>query len=94
MNVAGRDEGMDARALGVLERSSRRQDVAAIRTGQSRYAHPREFARHRVHGFRIALRSDREPGFKNIHAQFYQLGRHAEFFRNCHAAARRLLPVT
>jgi len=68
--------------------------VAAIRAGQRRHAHPREFARYRVHGFRIALRSDGKSRFENIHAQFHQLGCHAEFFRHGHAATRRLLPVT
>ena len=94
VNVAGGDEGMDARAPRVLERIGRRQDVAAVGSGQRRHAHPRKFARHRVHRFRIALRGDRKPGFENIHAQLHQLGRHAEFFRHGHAAARRLLPVT
>jgi hypothetical protein len=42
----------------------------------------------------IAFRSDGEPGLDDVHAQFLQLHRHANFLGKVHRTARRLLAIT
>ena len=93
MNVAGGDEGVDARALGVLERLGGALHVQRAAARQRRHLRPGELAADRVDGFEIAFGGDGEAGFQDVHAEFHQLARHPQLFRNGHAAARRLFAV-
>jgi hypothetical protein len=53
-----------------------------------------DLGRHRLDSVEVTLRSDRETGFEDVHAQLHQLGRHPELLRHGHAASGRLFAVS
>jgi hypothetical protein len=94
VDLAGGDEGVDARALGMLQRGCRPLHIQSAAARQGRYLCPGELAAYGADRLVVAFGGDREPGFQNVHSEFDKLTRHAQLFRYRHAAARRLLPVT
>src|SRR5439155_8861086 len=93
VDVAGRDERMDARAPGMLERSRGSFHVERAGTGQSGHRHPVERAADRIDGFEVNVRRNGKTGLENVHAQLHQLVGHAGRLGDRHAAAGRLLAI-
>ncbi len=93
MDLAGGDEGVDARPLRVRQRPGGPFHIERTAARQGGDVGPREFAADCVHRFEIAFGSDRESRFEDVHAEFHQLARHPQFLRDGHAAAGRLLAV-
>src|ERR1700691_2656207 len=94
MDVAGGEEGMNARALGVPQRVNRGLHVGPIGPSERSHVRPRELTADRIYRLRISLRGDRETGFEDIDAQFHQFRSHPEFLWHGHAASGRLFPVS
>ena len=93
MNVAGGDEGVNARAAGVRQRLGGAFHIERAAARQGRHLRPGKLAADGLHRFEIAFRGDGEAGFQDVHAEFHQFAGHAQLFRDGHAAARRLLAV-
>ena len=93
VNLAGGDEGVNARLFGVGQRLGGALHVQGAAARQRRHTGLRELAADRIHRLEIAIRSDRKARFQKVHAQVHQLPRHPQLLRNRHAAARRLFPV-
>ena len=93
VNLAGGDEGVDARLSGVGQRLGGALHVQRAAARQRRHPGLRELAADGIHGLEIAFRGDGKARFQNVHAQLHQLPRHAQLLRNRHAAAGRLFAV-
>ena len=93
VDVAGRDEGVDARAHGALERLRRALDVLSSGAREAADAGLLEIARHRAHRLEIALARDREARLDHVDAEPLELARERQLLVQVHAAARRLLAV-
>lgn len=55
MNVAGRNERVDTRTLGVFERLCRPLDIQCVGARKRRHLHPLELPADGVHGFEVAF---------------------------------------
>src|SRR5579884_2941036 len=93
MDVAGGDEGVDARPAGVLQRCGGTLDVAGAGPAERGDLYPRELAAYGLHGFKVALRSYGKAGLEDIDAKLHQLLRHAQLLGYGHAASGRLFAV-
>ena len=93
VDVRGRDEGVDARALGVLDRLVGGVDVRHVRARQARDDRALDRARDRLHGLEVARRGDREPGLDDVDAQAGELLRDLELLAGVERDAGRLLAV-
>ena len=87
VNIAGGDEGVNARTLGVFQRGGGALDIEGTGTGQGSDLHPGILAADGVHGFKVAIGGDRETGFQDIDAELHQLAGHAKLLGNRHAAS-------
>src|SRR3989449_11756970 len=85
---------MDARPLRFLQGFPGAVDVQRHGPREGGNIGPADFSRDRLHGLKIALRSNREPGFHDVHTQAVELPGHLEFLSLVHAATRRLLAVS
>src|SRR5580704_16685385 len=93
MNFACRDEGVDARTPGLLQRAGRSLDIQLVRPRESCYLNPGELTTHRIHCFVISLRCDREPGFEDVDAEIDQLPCQPQLLGYGHATAGRLFTI-
>jgi hypothetical protein len=93
MDVAGSDEGVQARPFRLIQSTGGAFHVEVASAGECRHARLRELPADRVDRFEVSLGSNGEPGFEDIDAEFDQFSCHAEFFRNRHAASGRLFAV-
>src|SRR5207253_2095636 len=93
VNVAGRDEGVDARALRILDRVPGRVDVLLGRARQAADHGAFDLARDRLHRLEVTRRGDREPGLDHVHAQARELVGDLELLLLVERYARRLLAV-
>ena len=94
MNVAGGHEGVNARALCVLERFGSAFNIELGAARECRDLHPGEFFADGLDGFEVALRGDGEAGFEDVDTEVDDLGADAEFFGDGHRTARRLFAIT
>jgi len=93
VDVAGRDEGVNAGPLGRLERPGGSFHVQRAGAGQGGNRNPGELAAHCGNGLEIAVGGNGKPRFDHVDSQFHQFVRHAQLLGNCHAAAGRLLAI-
>ena len=93
VDVAGGDEGVDARALGVLDRVPGGVDVLLAGAGEAADHGALDLARDRLHGLEVAGRGDREAGLDHVHAEPRELVRDLELLLPVERDARRLLAV-
>src|SRR6185312_6593902 len=85
---------MDARALGIAQGLARTLHIFFLAAGQGRNAWTANLARDKLHRGEVAVRGNGEAGFEHIDAQLVERLRHAQLFRDVHAASGRLLAVT
>ena len=69
VDVAGRDEGVDARALGVAHRVPGRLDVLLAGAREAADHGAFDLARDRLHRLEVARRGDRKARLDHVHAQ-------------------------
>ncbi len=93
MDVGGRHERVDARALGVFDGLPARADIALGAAGQAADDGALHLAGDRLHGGEISGAAGREAGFDHVYAQAHQLMGDLQLLRRVQAAARRLLAV-
>ena len=93
MNIGGRDESMNARLLGALDRFQSAVDIALLGARQADDARPANLLADPAHRFEIAVRRGGKAGFDHVDAEFLQLARDHDFLLHGHARARRLLAV-
>ena len=97
VDVGGRDERVDARPLGVLDRIPGGVDVGHVRPGQAgddRGTSVRIGAGDRLHRLEVARRGDREAGLDHVDAQPRQLLGDLQLLLRVQRDPRRLLAVT
>jgi hypothetical protein len=73
VDVGGRDEGVDARALGVAYRLPRAFYVRRVSARQPGDDRTMNLARDGPHGLKVPGRGDREPGLDDVDAQAREL---------------------
>ena len=93
VDVRRRDEGVDARALGVAHRLPRALDVGRVGAGQAGDDRSMDLAGDRLHGLEVAGRGDREAGLDDVDAQARELVGDLELLGRVERDARRLLAV-
>ena len=93
VDVASGDEGVDARALGVLDCVPGGIDVLRVRAGQSADHWAMHLAGDGLHGLEVAGRGDREAGLDHIDPEPRELVRDLELLLLVQRDPRRLLPV-
>ena len=93
VDVRGRDEGVDARALGVAHRLPRALDVGGIGARQAGDHGSMDLAGDRLHGLEVAGRGDREARLDDVDAQARELVGDLELLGRVERDARRLLAV-
>jgi hypothetical protein len=93
VNRAGGDEGVDARAFGVLQALGGALHVQGAAAGQCGHLRPGELAADGIDGLEIAFAGDGEAGFQDVDSQLDQFPGHFQLFGHCHAATRRLFAV-
>ena len=93
VDVAGGDEGVDARPLGVLDRVPGGVDVLRVRARQAADDRSVHLARDRLHRLEVARRGDREAGLDDVHAEPRELVRDLELLLPVERDPRRLLAV-
>ena len=93
VDVRGRDEGVDARAFGVLERSPGGVDVTGESACEPRDHRPVDLARDGLDRLEVARRGDREAGLDHVHAETRELLCDLELLLRVQRDARRLLAV-
>ena len=93
VDVRGRDEGVDARALGVAHRLPGAVDVGGVGTRQAGDHGSMDLAGDRLHGLEVAGRGDREARLDDVDAQARELVGDLELLgrveRDARATARR-----
>ena len=93
MKIRCRNEGVNARPLGALERLPGALDVlgpAARERGDDRPPHG---GRHLLHPFGVVQRRNGEAGFDQVHAERIELPGELNFLAGAQRKARRLLAV-
>ena len=93
MDVAGGNEGVNARAARRFERGGGAFHIQLAGARERGDAHPRQLVGDSAHGFKIAFGGDRKAGLQDVDAQLGQLVRHAQLLGDVHAAAGRLFAV-
>jgi hypothetical protein len=88
VDVAGGDEGVDARARGALDGLGGALDVRATGARQPAHRRPAHRLGHRAHGLEIPLAGDGESGLDHVHAEALELAAERELLGQVHAAAR------
>lgn len=90
---AGRDEHVDARAPGALERARGAVDVAVLAARERAHRGAAQRARDARDRGEIVGRGRGEARFEHVHAQRFQRLRQAQLGRRVHREARRLLAI-
>src|SRR5829696_1381688 len=93
VDVAGGDERVDARALGVLDRVPSGVDVLLARTGEAADDRTVDLAGDRLDRLEVPGRRDREAGLDDVHTEARELLRDLHLLLLVERDARRLLPV-
>src|SRR3954470_5314718 len=93
VDVARRDEGVDARPLGIPDRVPGGVDVLEARAGEPADARAVDLARDRLHRLEVAWRGDREAGLDHVHPEPPELVGDLELLDLVQRDARRLLAV-
>ncbi len=90
---AGGDEGVDARALGLLQRLGRALDVAGVAAGEGGHRHLAVGAADGVDGLEVAFGGHGKAGLHHVDVEIDELARHSHLLGNVHAASARLFAV-
>ena len=93
VDVGGRDEGVDARARGVLDRSPGGVDVGLVGAGQAADHRALDAAGDRLDRLEVAGRGDREAGLDHVDAQAGELLGDLDLLRRVQRDSGRLLAV-
>src|SRR5690606_10856637 len=93
VDVAGRDEGVDARARGLLERAAGAPDVGLPGAREPAAPRPADLARDGPHRLEVALAPAREARLDHVRAEPLELACERELLMEVPAAARRLPAV-
>ena len=93
VDVAGGDEGVDARIGGPFQGLSAALDVGRAGAGQAADLEPADLAGDGAHGLEVALAGDGEARLQDVHAQALELAGQRQLLGQVHAAAGRLLAV-
>ena len=93
VDVGGRDEGVDAGALGVLDRVPGRVDVGLVGAREAADHGALDLAGDRLDGLEVAGRGDREAGLDHVDAEAGELLRDLDLLLRVQGDARRLLAV-
>src|SRR6185369_10371667 len=93
MDVAGREENVDAGFVGVFEGFGAPVDIFFYRPRQPGNGWRAYLRRYAAYGFEIAFRSDRETGFQNVDIETFQLARHFQLVFDIHAESGSLFTV-
>src|ERR1700761_2716518 len=93
MDIAGRDEGVYAGPLSVMQSSRCPLHIEGTRTRESCNLHPGILFADCINSFEVSLRSDRKAGFQYVDAEIHELRSHFQLFGRSHTAARRLLAI-
>ena len=93
MDVARREEDMDARTGGALDRRGGRRHVAFRRAGERHDTCLRQTLRHGADRLRVALGGRGESGFDEVDAERLKLEGEADLFSRVHAVPGRLFAV-
>jgi hypothetical protein len=93
VDVARRDEGVDARPLRVLDRVPRGVDVLRVRAREPADDRPVHLARYRLDGLEVTRRGDREAGLDDVHPKPRKLVRDLQLLLPVERDPGRLLPV-
>src|SRR5262249_48116065 len=93
VDVGGRDEGVDARALRVLDRTPGGVDVRLVRAREPADRRPLDVARDLLHGLEVTGRGDREAGLDHVDAEPRELLRNLDLLLRVERDPRRLLAV-
>ena len=93
VDVARRDERVDARALGVLDRVPGSIDVLGVRARKPTDHRPVHVPRDGLHGLEVARRGDGEAGLDHVDPETSELMRNLELLLLVQRDPRRLLPV-
>ena len=93
VDVRGRDERVDARPSGILDRLPRTVDVTRVRAGQARHDRSFDLAGDRLDGLEVAGRRDRKARLDHVDAQARELMGDLELLGRVERDARRLLAV-
>ena len=93
MQIARRQEDVDAGAVGKLQRAGGHLDVFGLGAGQRRDARLAYGLGDGGDGREVALRGHGKAGLDDVHAQVFKGMGHGELFLRGHAAARGLLAI-
>ena len=93
MDVGGRDEGVDARPRGVLDRPPGGVDVGLVGAGQAADDRPFDRAGDRLDRLEVTRRGDRETGLDHVDPEPRQLLGDLHLLGGVQRDARRLLAV-
>ena len=93
MQIARRQEDVDAGAVGKLQRAGGHLDVFSLGAGERSDARLADGLRDGGDGGEVALRGHGKAGLDDVHAQIFKGVGHGELFLRGHAAAGRLLAV-
>src|SRR4030095_11804582 len=93
VDVARRDEGVDARGLRVLDRVPAGARALPVVSRQPAYDRSVHLARDRLHRLEIARRGDREAGLDDVDAEPRELVGDLELLLLVERDPGRLLPV-
>ena len=93
VDVGGRDEGVDPRALGILDRAPGGVDVGLVGAGEAADDRALDLARDRLDGLEVAGRGDREAGLDHVDAQPRELLGDLELLLGVQRDPGRLLAV-
>src|SRR5712692_9279673 len=94
VQIGSRQENMQARLGGGLQRFDGSVHITLARAGERGNAAGADFAGHTADSFKLAARGNREAGLDDVHAKLFELAGQPELFLDVHGEARRLLAVT
>src|SRR5262245_9272819 len=94
MNVARRQEGVDAWASRLFEGFPAAVDIGGNGAGQSSDRHASDLARYPLHSFEIAFGRDRKTCLNYVDLKPLELARHLQFLFHVHAEPGSLLSIS
>jgi hypothetical protein len=93
MQLGGRDEGVDARARGVLERLSGPFDVGPAASSERGHGRPADLGGNAPDRLGVGVGGNREARLDDVHAQRIERAREARFFLDVHRESGGLFAV-
>src|SRR5690606_148104 len=93
MDRRGGEEGVETRAIGMLERGCGALDVQPGRSGEPGDHWTPDLPSDRRDGVEVVRRADREARFDDVHPERLELMRHTQLLGRRHGGARRLLAI-